>query len=167
MAPDDPKDLGDTVPATKGLDGIDLRDTRPMSGPPTEPAGTPDAARRDSRQRRSATPPNEKQERLSASPPNEKYERLSITKNSALDQPRATWTDTQRSLPETQAEPLSARALDGRFRSIENQLTQLEARLRLLEKRRDGGGGRQQVAFLWAIFLLVLIVAWQLISKRG
>jgi hypothetical protein len=78
----------------------------------------------------------------------------------------ATGGHTQRSLAEIERPAPSLRALDGRFESIEQKLDQLDARLRLLEKRGDENAAVPRASWLFWVVVLVALALFQLLLRR-
>lgn len=73
---------------------------------------------------------------------------------------------TQRSLPEVERPTSSLRVAEGRFAAIEQKLDQLEARLRLLEKRDEKADRVDLPRWAFWVLLLLLIVVVHLLSRR-
>jgi hypothetical protein len=73
---------------------------------------------------------------------------------------------TQRSLSEIERPTSSLRALDGRFQAIEQKLDQLDARLRLLEKRGDKNASAPRASWLFWVVVLVALALVQLLLRR-
>ncbi len=74
---------------------------------------------------------------------------------------------TQRSLEEIERPAPSLRSLDGRFEAIERKLDQIDARLRLLEKRGDKSEAAPRANWLFWVVVLVALALVQLLLRRA